>query len=270
MPRWPGHRATQSTAIGRHGTSTLAVRPTGDLRRRHTTVGRVASPGGLIIRLIIQTIRRDRSGSVWTDEASNVSRPDPSGADQIDVEHQATDLAVGVRIPRGAPANPQLSGPATGLLALSDCPDCDQTATTSAGTQESTATMCDHNRLSMGRSPWTTAGAGRSLASGGCGAAHQSTLGSLGEPCGGLCHQAVPARWGPGDLTSTLRMRGAYPWLQSLSHQCWSCPPRGSGAARPSGALRAIDSSTCPRSWRAFGPRRLRRRSQACLGCHPG
>jgi len=153
MPRWPGHRATQSTAIGRHGTSTLAVRPTGDLRRRHTTVGRVASPGGLIIRLIIQTIRRDRSGSVWTDEASNVSRPDPSGADQIDVEHQATDLAVGVRIPRGAPANPQLSGPATGLLALSDSPDCDQTATTSAGTQESTATMCDHNRLSMGRSP---------------------------------------------------------------------------------------------------------------------
>jgi hypothetical protein len=27
-----------------------------------------------------------------------VSRPDPSGADQIDAEHQATDLAVGVRI----------------------------------------------------------------------------------------------------------------------------------------------------------------------------
>jgi hypothetical protein len=52
----------------------------------------------LIIRLIIQTIRRDRSGSVWTDEASNLSRPDPSGADQIDAEHQATDLAVGVRI----------------------------------------------------------------------------------------------------------------------------------------------------------------------------
>jgi hypothetical protein len=28
----------------------------------------------LIIRLIIQTIRRDPSRSVWTDEASNVSR----------------------------------------------------------------------------------------------------------------------------------------------------------------------------------------------------
>jgi len=43
----------------------------------------------------LQTIRQDPSGSVWTDEAPNVSRPDPSGADQIDAEHQATDLAVG-------------------------------------------------------------------------------------------------------------------------------------------------------------------------------
>jgi hypothetical protein len=48
----------------------------------------------LIIRLIIQTIRRDRSGSDGIDEAPNLSRPDPTGADQIDAEHQATDLAV--------------------------------------------------------------------------------------------------------------------------------------------------------------------------------
>ena len=52
-------------------------------------------PRRLIIRLIIQTIRRDRTGAVWTDEAPNVSRPDPTGADQTDAEHQATDLAVG-------------------------------------------------------------------------------------------------------------------------------------------------------------------------------
>jgi hypothetical protein len=52
-------------------------------------------PHGLIIRLIIQTIRWDRSGAVWIDEASNVSRPGPSGADQIDAEHQATELASG-------------------------------------------------------------------------------------------------------------------------------------------------------------------------------
>jgi hypothetical protein len=49
----------------------------------------------LIIRLIIQTIRRDPSGAVWTDGPPNVSRPDRSGADQIDAEHQTTDLAVG-------------------------------------------------------------------------------------------------------------------------------------------------------------------------------
>jgi hypothetical protein len=47
----------------------------------------------LIIRLIIQTIRRDPSGSDQIDEASYVSRLDPSGADQIDAEHQSTDLA---------------------------------------------------------------------------------------------------------------------------------------------------------------------------------
>jgi hypothetical protein len=45
--------------------------------------------------LIIQAIQQAPSGAIWTDEASNVSRPDPSGADQIDAEHQATDLAVG-------------------------------------------------------------------------------------------------------------------------------------------------------------------------------
>jgi hypothetical protein len=53
-----------------------------------------AASHGLIIRLIIQTIRRDPTGSDQIDDASNLSRPDPSGADQIDVEHQATDLAV--------------------------------------------------------------------------------------------------------------------------------------------------------------------------------
>jgi hypothetical protein len=37
----------------------------------------------------------DPTGPVWIDEASNVSRLDPSGADQVDAEHQAADLAVG-------------------------------------------------------------------------------------------------------------------------------------------------------------------------------
>jgi len=60
----------------------------------------------LIIRLIIQTIRQDPSVSVWIDGPSNLSRADRSGSDQIDAEHKATDLAVGVRIPRGAPQAP--------------------------------------------------------------------------------------------------------------------------------------------------------------------
>ena len=55
-----------------------------------------AASHGLIIRLIIQTIRRDPSGAVWTDKAPNVSRPDPCGADQIDAEYQPTDLLVRV------------------------------------------------------------------------------------------------------------------------------------------------------------------------------
>jgi hypothetical protein len=48
----------------------------------------------MIIPMIIQAILLDPSGAVWADSASNVSRPDPSGADQIDAEHQATDLVV--------------------------------------------------------------------------------------------------------------------------------------------------------------------------------
>lgn len=53
-----------------------------------------SSRQGLIKRLIIQTIRQDRSRSVWIDDPSDVSRSDPSGANQSDAEHQATDLAV--------------------------------------------------------------------------------------------------------------------------------------------------------------------------------
>jgi hypothetical protein len=48
----------------------------------------------LIIPMIIQTIRLDPSRSVWTDEASNVNSPDPSGADQIDAEHPSRNRKV--------------------------------------------------------------------------------------------------------------------------------------------------------------------------------
>jgi hypothetical protein len=54
--------------------------------------------------MILQTIRLDPSGSVWTEAALNVSRPDRSGAAQTDAEHQATDLAVKHR--EALPAGP--------------------------------------------------------------------------------------------------------------------------------------------------------------------
>jgi len=48
----------------------------------------------LIIRLIIQMILLDPSGAIWTDEASNVSRLDPSGAVQADAEHPSRNRKV--------------------------------------------------------------------------------------------------------------------------------------------------------------------------------
>jgi hypothetical protein len=48
----------------------------------------------LIIRLIIQTIPLDPTGAVWTDQPSNVSSLDPSGANQIDAEHPSRNRKV--------------------------------------------------------------------------------------------------------------------------------------------------------------------------------
>jgi hypothetical protein len=53
--------------------------------------------------LIIQTILLYPSGAVWTDEASNVSRLDPSGADQIDAEHPTRNRKVEGSNPSLAP-----------------------------------------------------------------------------------------------------------------------------------------------------------------------
>jgi hypothetical protein len=83
----------------------------------------------LIIPMIIQTIRLDPSGSVWirlepsgavwirldpsgavwTDGASNVSRPDPSGAVQVDAEHPSRNRKVAGRL-SGKDARRELRG----------------------------------------------------------------------------------------------------------------------------------------------------------------
>jgi hypothetical protein len=57
----------------------------------------------LIIPMIIQTILLDPTGAVWTDGAPDVSRLDPSGADQADAEHPTRNRKVEVRIPPGVP-----------------------------------------------------------------------------------------------------------------------------------------------------------------------
>src|SRR4029450_3320971 len=56
--------------------------------------------------MIIQTIGLDPAGSVWTDSTSNVSRSDPSRADQIDANHPTRNRkVVGSNRPRAPPTS---------------------------------------------------------------------------------------------------------------------------------------------------------------------
>jgi hypothetical protein len=72
----------------------------------------------LIIRLIIQTILLSPTGAVWTDSASNVSRPDPSGAVQVDDEHPARNRKVEGSNPTSGSNAPGQRPGAFSLLAL--------------------------------------------------------------------------------------------------------------------------------------------------------
>jgi hypothetical protein len=59
----------------------------------------------LIIPMVIQTILLDPSRPVWSDSASNVSRLDPSGADQADAEHPSRNRKVAGSGPAGPTRN---------------------------------------------------------------------------------------------------------------------------------------------------------------------
>jgi hypothetical protein len=89
--------ANPGGTTGRHGTTLDDVAP-GPGSHNGLDPCALFSPSSvglsrcLIIPLIIQTIRLDPSEPDAIDGSSHVSRPDPSGADQIDAEHQATDL----------------------------------------------------------------------------------------------------------------------------------------------------------------------------------
>jgi hypothetical protein len=61
--------------------------------------------------MIIQTILLYPSGAVWTDEAGNVSRLDPSGAVQVDAEHPYRNRKViASNATSCSPSSPQLRG----------------------------------------------------------------------------------------------------------------------------------------------------------------
>jgi hypothetical protein len=62
------------------------------------------------MRLIIPMILLYPSGTVWTDAASHVSRPDPSQAIQIDAEHPTRRKVVGSNPTSGSKTAAQPEG----------------------------------------------------------------------------------------------------------------------------------------------------------------
>jgi hypothetical protein len=144
---------------------------------------------------------------------------------------------LGFRIPRGAPPKPLVSGPVIGPLNASRSSDCDPIATPVGGTADTAATPCDP-------------------------IAHTDAASAEVEaPPAAACW---PAPTAPAIARQPTR-RGRVPMPSIVGLSALVTAPRGGGAAAPSGALRAIDPSARPRSWRTFGPRRLRRQSMPAL-----
>jgi hypothetical protein len=101
-------------------------------------------------------------------------------------------------------------------------------------------------------------------------AASLASSAALPHPPADVAHPAQLEGLDPyaSPYASSLRAPVGYPPVPACPHLSSSVPLRGGGAAAPGGALRAIDSSARPRLGRTCGPRRLRRRSQACPACH--
>src|ERR687886_239610 len=57
---------------------------------------------GVVIPMVIHTTQLEPPEPNGTDDPSHLTRLDPTGPNQSDAEHSPTDLAVGVRVPRGA------------------------------------------------------------------------------------------------------------------------------------------------------------------------
>jgi hypothetical protein len=88
----------------------------GTIRKRCEHPLRVDAVTRLVIPMVIQTIQLALSGPNRADDTSHLTSLDPTGANQPDAEHQPTELAVGVRIPRGVPRHREQLGPGCGGL----------------------------------------------------------------------------------------------------------------------------------------------------------
>jgi hypothetical protein len=148
---------------------------------------------------------------------------------------------LGVRIPRGAPPTPLVSGPVTGSPSDGRSPDCDPIATPLAGTLHSAATPCDpiaHDNIH--ELPEVVA----------------DGLEFTADPLAGHQRQRSRAPYAQGARTPALHHRSVCPGR---------CP--SGGVVRPRRVVRF--ARLMQRRVRvpgpAFGPRRLRWQSQPAL-----
>jgi hypothetical protein len=184
----------------------------------------------------------------------------------VDVEHQPTDLAVGGSNPSRRATITAAQPPYDRVADLRGAPDCDQTATTLAGTSNPGATTCDHHRRILAPIRRFRRRADH---------AEAALVGPLGTPwpdegCLILTldlRSLVCERCNVGDLHAAakqLRPRQVVPCLAEVPRRCPALQERGPvdaclprGARRGEGrSTRALCSTQAPRRSGALGRRR--------------
>jgi hypothetical protein len=79
-----------------------------------TGSGRSPGPCEALVSVLVSVHQAvpDRTLAIWLDSTPDLSCTDSTQADWVDVEHQATDLAVGGSNPSRRAPKPQVNGPA--------------------------------------------------------------------------------------------------------------------------------------------------------------
>jgi hypothetical protein len=250
----------------------------------------------------------DRTLAVWLDSSPDLSCTNSTRGYWVDAEHQPTDLAVGGSNPSRRATNIPAQRPCSRVAEHSETaglrPNCDPVGghsrhrcdplrppwplpdsasprgSTRRQQRSATAAACGRPVGVQPRPRCAARGGRRRLELRRWGAASAAALASrwawrrLSSPgmwFGTGCPSATLLAgliWARGAML-TLRARGAYPssagWRITAGHA-----PSGSGAARPSGALRAIDScgaSALLADLRSAPPAAV---ITACPGYHPG